>query len=106
VRLDGAQGADIALTHHERFDGSGYPKHLSGDQIPLSGRIVAIADVYDALTSARPYKAAWPAERALDYIRDKRGTHFDPRLATAFLQLSKRVADIREELPDEPPAER
>jgi len=98
-----SMGADIALTHHERFDGSGYPRGLAGEQIPLSGRIVAIADVYDALTSVRPYKAAWPAERALDYIRENSGGHFDPRLAGAFLDFKEQIIAIQRELQDHLP---
>ncbi|MFN3594308.1 MAG: HD domain-containing phosphohydrolase [Thiobacillaceae bacterium] len=76
---------DIALTHHEKWDGSGYPDGRVGEAIPLVGRIVAVADVFDALTSARPYKPAWPLERALDYLSEQRGRHFDPRLVDLFL---------------------
>lgn len=78
---------DIALTHHEHFDGSGYPNLLRGDAIPLPGRIVALADVFDSLTHARPYREAWPVKRALEMIRKERGHHFDPRLAEIFLGL-------------------
>ncbi len=78
--------ADIALTHHEQIDGSGYPRGLRGDEIPLSGRIVALADVYDALTSRRVYKAAYTHEVARNIIVGKRGTHFDPRIVDAFLR--------------------
>lgn len=77
---------DIALTHHEKWDGSGYPNGLAGSAIPLVGRIVAIADVFDALTSARPYKAAWPVEEAVQYMKQQRGRHFDPELVDLFLQ--------------------
>jgi len=76
---------DIALTHHEKWDGSGYPQGLAGEAIPLVGRIVAVADVFDALTSARPYKPAWPLERATAYLAEQRGRHFDPRLVELFL---------------------
>ncbi|TMG71527.1 MAG: HD domain-containing protein, partial [Betaproteobacteria bacterium] len=72
--------AVIALGHHEKYDGSGYPTGLKGDHIPLEARIVAIADVYDALTSVRPYKPAWPVEDALIYMEKQAGKHFDPRL--------------------------
>lgn len=72
--------AEISLYHHERWDGSGYPEGLHGNDIPLSARIVAVADVYDALTSARSYKAAWPAERALAHIDALAGQQFDPGL--------------------------
>ena len=85
-------GATIALYHHERFDGSGYPEGLSGEQIPLAARIVAVADVFDALTTARPYKRAWAVEEAITYIRIPAGAHFDPRCVEAFLA---RVDDIR-----------
>jgi putative two-component system response regulator len=81
----------IALNHHERWDGAGYPNALSGPRIPLPGRIVAIADVFDALTSDRPYKRAWPLAQALDEIRSLRGTHFDPSITDAFLQLDHRA---------------
>jgi HD-GYP domain-containing protein (c-di-GMP phosphodiesterase class II)/CHASE2 domain-containing sensor protein len=75
----------IALTHHEKWDGSGYPAGLRGEEIPLAGRICAIADVYDALTSERPYKRAWSPEEALSEIRDQAGRHFDPSLVDVFL---------------------
>ncbi|ACA19677.1 response regulator receiver modulated metal dependent phosphohydrolase [Methylobacterium sp. 4-46] len=77
--------AEIAGTHHERWDGTGYPRGLKGEEIPLSGRIVAVADVFDALTSARPYKAAWSLEAARDHVRAQAGTHFDPAVVEAFL---------------------
>lgn len=76
----------IALTHHEKWDGSGYPKGLKGEEIPLEARIVAIADVYDALTSKRPYKDAWPTEKAVACIEENSGSHFDPQLVTLFKQ--------------------
>jgi len=71
---------EIALTHHERWDGQGYPRGLSGEQIPLSGRIVAVADVFDALTQARPYKRAWTPQEAMREITEQTGTHFDPQV--------------------------
>jgi len=77
----------ITLSHHERWDGSGYPYGLKGDAIDIEGRIVAIVDVFDALTHVRPYKAAWPLEKALAEIEDQRGSHFDPEIADAFLAL-------------------
>ena len=79
--------AEIALTHHEWWDGSGYPHGLSGNDIPLCGRIVALADVYDALTHKRPYKRAWPVERAVVEINRLSGRQFDPAVVTAFAQL-------------------
>src|SRR5438132_711745 len=80
-------GALIALGHHEKYDGTGYPNGLVGDHIPLCARIVAVADVFDALTSVRPYKAAWPADRAFEHLASQRGKHFDPRLIEVFLGL-------------------
>lgn len=77
---------EVALSHHEKWDGSGYPNGLAGDDIPLVGRIVAIADVFDALTSWRPYKDPWPVSRAVDYIREHAERHFDPKLVAAFLE--------------------
>ena len=76
----------VALSHHENWDGSGYPQGLRGEAIPLVGRIVAVCDVYDALVSARPYKKAWPASDALTEIRRLSGTKFDPRVVEAFLR--------------------
>ncbi len=78
---------DIPYCHHERWDGSGYPRGLSGDDIPLAARIFAIVDVFDALTSDRPYRPAWPRERALSYIRTQSGHHFDPRVVEAFFRV-------------------
>jgi putative two-component system response regulator len=86
---------EIALTHHEKWDGSGYPNGLKGEAIPISGRMVAIADVFDALTSERPYKKAWSVEAALDYIRKNRGTHFDPNIVDLFLRLLPEILAIR-----------
>jgi HD-GYP domain-containing protein (c-di-GMP phosphodiesterase class II) len=80
-------GQEIALTHHERWDGAGYPAGLHGDAIPLAGRIVAVADVFDALAHARPYKPAWPFAAAVEEIVRGSGTHFDPRVIDAFRQL-------------------
>lgn len=86
-----SQGAMIARTHHERWDGTGYPLGLSGEAIPLSGRIVSIVDVFDALVSERPYKAAWSEEAALAYIVSQRGTQFDASLVDLF---QSRIADF------------
>lgn len=77
----------IALTHHEKWDGSGYPAGLAGEDIPLVGRITALADVFDALTSVRPYKRAWSLDEAVDYIRRERGRHFDPLLVDKLQQI-------------------
>ena len=81
----------IALTHHEKWDGSGYPSRLAGEMIPIEGRIVAVADVFDALGSARPYKAALPPERCLEIMAQERGRHFDPAV---FDALSRRIEDV------------
>lgn len=81
------KGSEIALAHHERFDGTGYPYSLKGKDIPLAARIVAIADVFDALTSVRPYKEAWSIDKALEYVRNESGKHFDPDLVTAMLSM-------------------
>ena len=87
---------DIAMYHHERWDGTGYPEGLKGDDIPLSARIMAIADVYDALTSERCYKEAVTAEKALETIKDEAGTHFDPRLVKVFERHADEFKGIQE----------
>jgi putative two-component system response regulator len=79
------QAAVVALTHHEKYDGTGYPRGLKGDEIPLEGRIVALADVFDALSSRRCYKEAWPEPKVLDFLKEQSGKHFDPRMVDAFL---------------------
>ncbi len=84
----------IALTHHERWDGSGYPRGLRGEAIPLVGRVVAVADAFDALTSTRPYKQAWPVEEAVALLRREAGRQFDPRLVPKFVDLLPQVRDI------------
>lgn len=90
----------IAYTHHEKWDGSGYPQGLAGQDIPIAGRIAALADVFDALTSKRPYKNAWSVEAALDMIRDNRGKHFDPQLVDALFDQLPAVLDIRQRFAD------
>jgi putative two-component system response regulator len=77
----------IALNHHERWDGNGYPRRLSGEEIPLAGRIVAVTDVFDALTSERPYKRAWPVSEARAEIANQSGKQFDPQVVEAFLRV-------------------
>lgn len=105
--LDGSEStilqsaALIALTHHEKFDGSGYPRGLRGEDIPLFGRIVAVADVFDALTSERPYKRAWPVERAQAYLRDGAGGHFDQHCVSAFLHNWAEVLTIYDRYRDD-----
>ncbi len=93
-------GALIALGHHEKYDGSGYPNGLVGDHIPLCARIVALADVYDALTSVRPYKAAWGTEDALQHVTTQAGKHFDPRLVEAFAGAKREVVEVQNEWRD------
>jgi putative nucleotidyltransferase with HDIG domain len=78
---------DISYCHHEKWDGSGYPRGLKGDEIPLAARIFAVVDVFDALTSDRPYRGAWTREAALAYIREQSGKHFDPKVVEAFLKM-------------------
>lgn len=94
--------AIIAKSHHEKFDGTGYPAGLRGEEIPLVGRIVAVADVFDALTSERPYKKAWTIDAARDHIQARSGTHFDPRCVEAFLQDWNVVLEIRQHHADDP----
>jgi response regulator RpfG family c-di-GMP phosphodiesterase len=88
-------GAQIAMSHHEKFDGSGYPFGHKRKQIPLFGRIVAVADVFDALTSERPYKKAWDIDRATSLIRESRGGHFDPDCVDAFFDSFDEVLAIK-----------
>lgn len=90
----------IAETHHEKWDGTGYPLGLKETEIPIEGRIVAIADVFDALVSERPYKKAWPVEDALQLIKENRGKHFDPAVVDAFLNRLDEILRIRSENPD------
>jgi len=89
------EAAVIALSHHEKLDGSGYPQGLSGEAIPLAGRIVALADVFDALTSDRPYKKAWDDARAVDFIRAQAGSHFDPAIVAVFLDRLEEILAVR-----------
>lgn len=93
--------AEIAGTHHEKWDGSGYPAGLRGTDIPLSGRIVAIADVFDALLSRRPYKEPWPLEAVVAHLREQAGHHFDPDLVTVFLDNLDTMIAIRSRFLDE-----
>jgi putative two-component system response regulator len=84
-----AMGCEIALSHHERWDGQGYPTGAGGDAIPLSGRIVAVADVFDALTHGRPYKRAWSVSDATAEMARERGRQFDPKVVDAFLTIAR-----------------
>jgi putative two-component system response regulator len=88
---------EIALYHHERWDGGGYPYGLEGEDVPVSARIVSIIDVFDALTSKRPYKEAWPLEKALEEIRSGRDTQFSPEITDAFFRILPQIQVIMEE---------
>ena len=93
----------VALTHHEKWDGSGYPHGLRGEAIPLAARMVALADVFDALTSVRPYKRAWTVEEALAHIQKQAGVHFDPALVPVFVGLRETLEKIRARWRDDVP---
>lgn len=94
-------GAVIALNHHERFDGKGYPNGLKSTEIPLMARVVAVADVYDALVTARPYKLAWSHSEAVDYIQQQSGLHMDPDCVLAFTKQIEKINQIRIQYSDE-----
>jgi putative two-component system response regulator len=93
-------GAEIALAHHEKWDGSGYPQGIKGKDIPLTGRICALTDVFDALVSTRPYKKAWPLNEVLETLKKGKAQHFDPALVDEFLQIIPDVQKVRKALPD------
>jgi response regulator RpfG family c-di-GMP phosphodiesterase len=95
--------AEIAYAHHERYDGTGYPNGLAGETIPLVGRIVAVADVFDALTSVRPYKQAWTLDEARAFLVENSGTHFDPQCVEALLKRWPAVLEIRARFRDAAP---
>ncbi len=86
---------EIALSHHEKWDGSGYPRGLKGDDIPIVGRIVALCDVFDALTTERPYKQAWPVEKVIAELERQSGKHFDPALVETFKSILPKILQIR-----------
>jgi putative two-component system response regulator len=90
----------VSLTHHEKWDGTGYPNQLKGENIPIEGRIVALADVFDALTSVRPYKDEWPVEKAMEFIHSQKGKHFDPELVDCLEQQLDKILDIKERWKD------
>jgi len=90
----------IALTHHEKWDGSGYPKGLKGENIPQVGRIVAICDVFDALTSVRPYKKAWSMEDSFSHLKEQKGRHFDPEMVPLFLDMVPEILEIQKQYGD------
>ncbi|MCW8903644.1 HD domain-containing phosphohydrolase [Sedimenticola sp.] len=91
----------VVLTHHERWDGKGYPNGLKGEEIPIEGRIVAVCDVFDALTSDRPYKKAWSVQEAVDYLNENSGTAFDPELVFNFLQILPMIHEVMAAFPDQ-----
>jgi putative two-component system response regulator len=91
----------VALSHHEKWDGSGYPQGLVGEDIPRVGRMVAVADVFDALTSKRPYKRAWSLEEAIDYLQQSVGSHFDPELVPLFVQQIDQVKAVMDQFADQ-----
>ena len=99
-----ALARSVAITHHEKWDGSGYPYGLSGEDIPIEGRIVALVDVFDALTSERPYKKAWSIEEAIDFIQDQSGKHFDPYLVMLLIQELPKLLEIKQQFSEEMPA--
>ncbi len=94
---------EIAYAHHERWDGTGYPRQLSGEAIPLAARIVAVADVYDALTHDRPYRTGSPHGEAVEFIRSASGAHFDPVVVGAFLRLYDTDSDRSDSSPSSGP---
>ena len=99
--LEGAEcgylkmGATIALAHHERWDGTGYPHGLKGEDIPIEARVVALADVFDALCSKRCYKEAWPVEKVVSMIKAAAGSHFDPKLVDLFVDNIDKFLEVR-----------
>lgn len=90
----------VAISHHEKWDGSGYPNGLEGENIPIEGRIVAIADIFDALTSERPYKKAWSVEEAIDFISSQAGKHLDPALPPLLVEKLPEILEIKTQLSD------
>ncbi len=95
-----SMGAIVALGHHEKYDGSGYPNGLHGEDIPIVARIVAVADVFDALVSERSYKHAWTVDESLEYLEAQKGKHFDPRCVEAFMSAVERVKEIQTQFLD------
>ena len=90
----------LAYSHHEKWDGTGYPDQLKGEEIPLQARMMSLADVYDALISERPYKEAFSHEKAMKTISHERGTYFDPNLTDLFLSLSDKIREVSEAAKD------
>ncbi len=93
-------GEKIALSHHEKWDGSGYPNGLKGEKIPIEGRLCGLCDVFDALTSKRPYKDAWPVDKALEEIRKGSGSHFDPHIVDCFFKILPLIHRVLEQYGD------
>ena len=91
----------IAIHHHEKWDGSGYSKGLTGQSIPIEGRIVCIADVFDALTTKRPYKPAWSFDESINYLKEQAGSHFDPQLVELFVGSIPEIKAIQEDYKDD-----
>lgn len=91
----------VSLTHHEKWDGTGYPRGLAGEDIPIEGRICAIADVFDALTSKRPYKEAWTIDETVDFLKSQKGKHFEPKLVDLMIEILPKVLEIRAAFKDE-----
>ncbi|MEP4890618.1 MAG: two-component system response regulator [Aliiglaciecola sp.] len=85
----------VSLTHHEKWDGTGYPKGLAGEDIPIHGRIVALADVFDALTSKRPYKEAWSIDKTMEFLQEQKGKHFDPKIVELFQQNLEQMLEVK-----------
>ena len=96
------EAKNLATYHHEKWNGKGYPEGLSGEDIPLSARIMAVADVFDALVSRRSYKPGMPFEKAISIIREDSGTHFDPVVAQAFLNAEDKVRKVAEDTSNTP----
>ena len=97
--------ASVALNHHERWDGAGYPRGMRGESIPVEGRIVALADVFDALTTKRPYKEPWPMEKVTAFMNENAGSHFDPAVVEVFNANVDQFTQIMETFADEVVAE-
>lgn len=91
----------VSMTHHEKWDGTGYPKGLKGEEIPIEGRICALADVFDALTSKRPYKEAWSIEKAVGFIQSQKGKHFEPKLVDLLVAMLPKIVEIKETFKEE-----
>ncbi len=94
--------AEVAQNHHEKWDGSGYPRAIAGEDIPFTGRIVAVADVFDALTTERPYKKAWSVEDAIEFLKEQRGQHFEEKLVDLFIEILPDILNVRDQYSEQP----